>query len=292
MKAMRIVVALGSMMMFASCAMLRDMLPTRPAPGEPKEPVEAVPAPEPELPKPLAAGAVRITIVAETGMPEFRITDGGEAIGVIEGGGSLQWDRPSGIVEIVAEPLSRSEDKVRFVGLFLSGERGLPFGSDDDGTLAFQGGKAAKLSEARRIPRLRRRAQRLPLESAVGYLGERLFAAPSPGRLRSAYADADQKIVMDESGPTLSWSRFDARGGRVPKSAAGRGRGHRRAMNHAFAEFVDADIRLGVTARVAFRRDPRDIEPARAFFRLSGEGAVSSKLESLLVALMVCSPGK
>jgi hypothetical protein len=53
---------------------------------------------------------------------------------------------------------------------------------------------------------------------------------------------------------------------------------------------VDADIRLGFTARVAFRRNPRDIEPARVFFRLTGDGSVSSKLESLLVALMVCCP--
>lgn len=284
-------------MFVASCATLRDLLPTKPAPVVPEpEPVEVVvPEPEPEPvapPKPLAAGDVRITVVANAAVPAFRIRDDGQEIGVIEGGGTLQWDRPSGIAELGAEPLSRNEDKVRFIGLFMPGESELPLGSDDDGTLAFLGGKATKLSVARRISRLHRRAQRLPLETAVAYLQERLFAAPAPGRLRSAYADADQKIVGGDKGTVLTWSRFDARGGRTPKAAAGRERTHRKAMKHAFADFTDADIRLGATARVAFRRDPRDIEPARAFFRLSGEGSVSSKLESLLVALMVCCPGK
>jgi len=286
MKTIRIVVAFGLMLFVVSCATLRDLLPVKPGP---EEPVEAV-VPEPEPPKPLAAGEARITIVADAAVPAFRILDDGEEIGVVEGGGSLQWDRPCGIVELQADPVSNKEETVRFIGLFLPEECELPLGADNDGTLALRGGKAARLSEARRVSRLHRRAQRLPLETAVAYLEERLFAAPAPGRLRSAYADADQKIVDGDSGPVLTWSRFDARGGRTPKAAAGRGRGHRKAMKHAFAKFTDADVRLGVTARVAFRRGPRDIEPARAFFRLSGEGSTASKLESLLVALMVCCP--
>lgn len=299
MKAIRLVAVLGLMMMLASCATLRDMLPQKQAPEAPGESVEAVdPAgavaaePEPEPPEPLAPGEVRITIVSDSAMPSFTVTDDGETIGLIEGGGTLQWDRVSGIAELRAEPLRRNDDTVRFVGLFMPGESGLSLDSDDDGTLAFLGGKAAKLSEARRISRLHRRAQRLPLEAAVAYLQERLFAAPAPGRLRSAYADADQRIVSGDKGPVLTWSRFDARGGRTPKTAAGRAHTHRKNMKHAFADFSDADLRLGTTVRVAFRRDPRDIEPARAFFRLGGDGSVSAKLESLLVALMVCSSSK
>lgn len=280
-------------MLLASCATLRDMLPKKPAVAVPEEPVEVVVPESPVAPpKPLAVGDVRITVVADTAVPAFRLRDDGHEIGVIEGGGTLQWDRPSGIAELTAVPFSRDEDTVRFIGLFIPGERELPLVSDDDGTLTFLGGKAVKLSEARRISRLHRRAQRLPLEAAVAYLQERLFSAPAPGRLRSAYADADQRIVGGDKGPVLTWSRFDARGGRTPKAAAGRERAHRKAMKHAFADFADADIRLGATARVAFRRGPRDIEPARAFFRLGGDGSVSSKLESLLVALMICSPQK
>ncbi len=298
MKTIRIVVALGLMLFVASCATLRDLLPAKPGAAVPEELVEPVapeplsePAPEPAPPpRPIAAGDVRITIVAAAAVPDFRVTDDGQEIGVVEGGGSLQWDRPGGVVALQADPVSNKEGRVRFIGLLLPGEREILLESDRDGTVAFQGGKAARLSQARRISRLHRRAQRLPMETAVAYLEERLFAAPAPGRLRSAYADADQRIVAGDGGPVLTWSRFDARGGRTPKAAAGRDRGHRKVMKHAFADFADADIRLGVTARVALRRSSRDIEPARAFFRLGGEGSVSSKLESLLVALMVCCP--
>ncbi len=289
MKTIRLVVVLGLTVFVASCATLRDMLPKKPEAVVSEETVETV---EPEPVKPLAAGAARITVVADTAVPGFRVMDDGVAVGGIEGDGSLEWDRPGGVVELVAQPLSSKEDTVRFIGLFMPGEHEVPLGLDDDGTLAFLGGKAARLSEARRISRLYRRAQRLPLEAAVAYLQERLFAAPAPGQLRSAYADADQKIVLSSRGPVLTWARFDARAGRTPKAAADRGRAHRKEMKHAFADVVDADIRLGVTARVAFRRDRRDIEPARVFFRLNGEGSLSSKLESLLVALMVCCSGE
>jgi hypothetical protein len=291
MKTIRLVVAFGVLLLVASCATLRDTLPTKPGPSEPVAPVEVVlPEPEPEPPKPLAAGDVRITIVAAEAVPAFRVKDNGEAIGVIQGGGSLQWDRPGGIAELQADPVSNREDAVRFIGLFMPGEWELPLGSNVDGSLSFAGGKAVRLSEARRLSRLRRRAQRLPLETALAYLNEHLFAAPAPGRLRSAYADADQKIVASSNGPVLTWSRYDARGGSIAKKAGGRERKHRKSMTHAFADFVDADIRLGFTARVAFRRNVRDIEPARVFFRLTGDGSVTSKLESLIVALMVCCP--
>jgi len=292
------------MVMLVSCATLREWLPGKAAQEvEPDAPVEAVvvpvaepeaeiePVPEPE-PEPLAAGDVRITIVAGAIDAPLAITADGEEVGVIEAGGTLQWDRPGGVTELAAEPISRDEDRVRFIGLFLPGEETVSLEPRDDGSLAFLGAKTIRLSAARKVSRLRRRAQRLPLETAVAYLKKRHFAAPAPGRLHSAYADGDQEIVADGKGPILTWCRFDARGKYGAKAATGRSRARRKAMKHAFADFVDADIRPGVTARVAFRRNPRDIEPARTIFRLGGEAAVGSNLESLLVALIVCCPGK
>ncbi len=291
MKTLRAIGAFGVMLLVASCATVRDLLPTRPAPARPGAPVEAgVPEAEPEPPGPLAAGDTRITVVAAEAVPALRIRDNGEAVGVIQGGGSLQWDRRGGIVELQADPVSDKAGTIRFIGLFMPGERDLPLERDVDGSLIFAGGKTARLSEARRISHLRRRAQCLPLETAVAYLNAHLFAAPAPGRLRSAYADADQKLVVSGKGPVLTWTRYAAAGGRSAKSAGARKRRHRQSMRHAFAEFADADIRLGLTARVAFRRYPRDTEPARVFFRLPGNGSVSARLESLLVALMVCCP--
>ncbi len=272
----------------ASCASVRRTAPPSIEEG-PREMAreERTAAGEAEV-KPLAPGDVRITVVSDVAAPAYRLWDEGKEIGVIEGGDSLQWDRPGGVVVLVAEPFNHNDDTVRFAGLLVPGEREVLLGPDDDGTLAFLGGAPAKLSDARRIERLRRRAELLSQELAADYLRERLFAAPAPGRLRSAYADTEQEIETGEHGPLLRWTRFQSSRASMLKSADGRLAGHRQAFEHAFADFTDATIRIVVTARVALQRNPRDIKPVRAFFRLGNDGPLGASSESLLVALMAC----
>jgi hypothetical protein len=228
--------------------------------------------------------------VAGADVPVLRVLDRGVCVGEVAAGSPLQWDRPAGVVHLQAQPLSNGMATVRFLGLLTPGERELPLRRGADGTVALAGAKTVRLSEVRKIARLRQRAQRLPCETALRFLTARLFAAPPPGALRCGYADAEQAILTLAKGPVLRWARYE-----VPPGAArhsdGKGRRPQRSMQrHALAEFVDADIKLGVTVRVALRRHVRDIAPACAFFRMAGDGELAARLESLLVSLMACGP--
>jgi hypothetical protein len=289
MKILRIGLLLSLTLVLSSCTMFRGLRPAPPAVVP-----ELMPEPEPAPPEvvvvPLAVGDVRITVVAGADVPVLRILDKGVCMGEVAAGSPLQWDRPSGVVHLQAQPLSNGMAMVRCLGLLTPGERELPLRRGADGTIEFAGAKTVRLSEVRKIARLRQRAQRLPRETALRFLTARLFAAPPPRALRRGYADAEQAIMPLAKGPVLKWVRYEVPPG-AARHAGGKGRRPQRSIHrHALAEFVDADIKLGVTARVALRRHARDIAPACAFFRMAGDGDLAAKLESLLVSLMACGP--
>ena len=290
MKTLRIGLLLSLTLVLSSCTMFRGLRPTPPA-VVPEPMPEPEPAP-PEVVVPLAAGEVRITVVADTDVPAFRIVDRGATVGEIAAGGRLQWDRPAGVVHLQAQPLSNGMATVRCLGLLTPGERELPLRRGADGAVEFACAKSVRLSDVRKIVRLRQRAQRLPRETALRFLTARLFAAPPPRTLRRGYADAEQAIMVLAEGPVLRWARYEVPPGAARQPDGKGGRPQRSMHRHALAEFVDADIKLGVTARVALRRHARDIAPACAFFRMAGDGDLAAKLESLLVSLMACGPSR
>ncbi|MBT3296906.1 MAG: hypothetical protein HN919_01385 [Verrucomicrobia bacterium] len=289
MKILRIGLLLSLMLVLSSCTMFRGWLPKPPVVAP-----EPIPEPEPEPPDvvvvPLAAGDVRITLVAGADVPMLQISDKGVCVGEVGAGSPLQWDRPSGVVHLMAESPSNGVAAVRCLGVLAPGEREVLLRRGADGTVEFASAKTVRLSEVRKIARLRQRAQRLPRETALRFLTARLFVAPPPGAVRRGYADAEQAIITPAEGPVLRWTRYEAAAGAARHADGKDGRLQRTIHRHALAEFVDADIKLGVTVRVALRRHVRDIEPAYAFFRMAGDGDLAAKLESLLVSLMACGP--
>ncbi|NQU39352.1 MAG: hypothetical protein HQ523_05320 [Lentisphaerae bacterium] len=274
----RILTVLALAMLMSSCRSFRSPPAALPPPILPPAPA---PLAEPAPPAPLATDDVRISMTAPEGASSILITDGGEFIGQLEPGGVLQWDRPAGVVHLQAAPVSNGQAEVRLLVLLAPGERSIGFISRDDGSFDFEEPSSLLLSDVRAIPRLRTRARNLPRDAAVHFLSEHLFAAPVPARLRRGYADADQRIVMVDGEPTFTWTRYSAkRGGNGPPPHA--------SEQHPLAGFVDADIKMGVTARVALRRHSKDVQPAQAFFRLNAAENLAAKLETLLSALMAC----